>query len=261
MSEGAALGALSVLDWWREAGVDTLADDMPRDWLAKAMPLPRAKDAASPLPFRGGIGGGESPATRAPSSGGPALAPEGEGPQDLPADLPAFRRWLLEDPSLPFAPRLRHDAAGDPARGCMVVVDMPEAADRGAGALLTGEAGARFDRMLAAIGLDRDALYLAPFSPARPATGRLDKPAATLLERLMRHHIALAAPARLLLLGEAAVCALTGVPVHEARGRVHRVEAGARAIPAVASFAPRLVEGPDFRRRAWADLQAFKALA
>jgi len=28
--------ALSALDWWAEAGVDTLADDLPRDWLTAA---------------------------------------------------------------------------------------------------------------------------------------------------------------------------------------------------------------------------------
>ena len=35
------LDALSALDWWREAGVDTLVDEEPRDWLrapAKAQP-------------------------------------------------------------------------------------------------------------------------------------------------------------------------------------------------------------------------------
>lgn len=252
MYEGAVLDALSALDWWREAGVDTLVDDLPRDWLAKP----------SPLPLAGVAGGEDSPPPHALSSDSPGLSREREGSDPpLPRDLPAFRRWLLEDPSLPGALRMRHDAAGDPASSCMIVIDMPETADRGAAALLTGEAGARFDRMLTAIGLVRDALYLAPFSPARPVTGRLDKPACMLLERLMRHHIALASPARLLLLGEAAVYALTGVPVHEARGRIHQVDAGGRMIPAIASFAPRLVEGPDFRKWAWADLQLFQGLA
>ena len=34
--------AASALDWWRDAGVDTLVDDLPRDWFAAPAP------AASP---------------------------------------------------------------------------------------------------------------------------------------------------------------------------------------------------------------------
>ena len=31
--------AASALDWWHEAGVDTLVDDTPRDWFAAPEPL------------------------------------------------------------------------------------------------------------------------------------------------------------------------------------------------------------------------------
>jgi len=225
---------LSALDWWVEAGVDVVVDDAPRDWLAR----PATVAAAVP----------------APAAPAPAAA--------LPADLAAFRRWLLADAAVPGAARARHDAVGDPAGGCMVVVDMPEPGDRGTGQLLTGEAGALFDRMLAAIGLSRDRIYIAPFAPARPVTGRIPPPHCETLARLMRHHLALAAPRRLLLLGDAPTCALAGQPVAQARGRTLSVEAAdGRAIPAIASFPPRLVQGTDLRRSAWADLQAFKALA
>lgn len=225
---------LSALDWWAEAGVDTTVDEAPRDWLARA-------PAPSPV--------------SAPPPPVPAAPP-------LPANLPSFRRWLLADAAVPGAARARHDAAGDPASGSMVVVDMPEACDRGTGQLLTGEAGALFDRMLAAMGLTRDRIYLAPFAPARPATGKLDAAACTVLERLTRHHVALAAPRRLLLLGDAAACALLGEPVARARGRTHAVELPAGAVPAIASFHPRLVLGrPDLRKSAWSDLQMFMGLA
>jgi len=33
---------MSALDWWREAGVDTLVEDAPRDWLTAPMPAPAA---------------------------------------------------------------------------------------------------------------------------------------------------------------------------------------------------------------------------
>lgn len=227
--------ALSTLDWWAEAGVDMLVDECPRDWLAR-----------SPAP---------AVAAPAPPAAAPAV------PDKLPDDLPAFRRWLLADAKVPGPVRARHDAMGDPTSGCMVVVDMPEAGDRGTAQLLTGDAGALFDRMLAAIGLDRAHLYLAPFSPARPATGKLDKAACHLLEELMRHHLSLVAPKRVLLLGDAPVCALLGAPVAQSRGRAHPLKVGAHSVSAVASFPPRLVQGTDLRRSAWADLQLFQELA
>lgn len=246
--------ALSALDWWNEAGVDVIVDDLPRDWLAKPSFLAPVGPAGN---------GGAGTAASGPLDGGISRTlAERENKGHLPSDLPGFRAWLLTDLSVPGTPRARHDAAGDPGSGCMVVLDMPEQADRGENELLTGEAGALFDRMLAAIGLTRDAIYLAPFAPARPITGKLDKPSCDLLERLMRHHIALAQPRRLLLLGEAAVCALTGRSVASARGIVHRIEAGGMSVPAIASFAPRLVHGrAEWRRPAWADLQAFMAVA
>lgn len=224
--------ALSALDWWAEAGVDMLVDETPRDWLART-------PAAAPTP---------------------AVSAEPAAPEP-PGDLPAFRRWLLTDPFVPGPARARHDATGDPASGVMVVTDMPEPGDRGTGALLTGEPGALFDRMLAAIGLSRDTLYLAPFTPSRPATGKLSKDACHLFHSLMERHLALAAPRRLLILGDAPCCSLLDQPVTQARGRVHQLAVGGLSLPAVATFPPRLVEGPERRRLAWADLQLFRNLA
>lgn len=234
MSDGAAL---SVLDWWAEAGVDTMIDEIPRDWLA----APAAAESAAPSPA--------------------AVAPAPPPVAALPTDLAGFRRWLLSDAGVPGPPARRLDAAGDPASATMLVIDMPEADDLAAGALLSGEAGALFDRMLVAIGLDRAAIYLAPFAPARPATGRIGDADCAALALLMRHHLALVRPQRLLLLGDGPARALTGLPLAQARGAVRQVESAAGTIPAIASFHPRFVLGrPDYRRPAWADLQLFMAL-
>lgn len=227
--------ALSALDWWTEAGVDTLVDDVPFDWLAK----PTVPSAAEPVAV---------PAAAAPSAAA------------LPGRLAEFRRWLLADASVPGAVRARLDARGDPARGAAIVLDMPEAEDRAAAALLSGEVGALFDRMLGAIGLDRDAVYLIPFAPARPASGRLDEREQAALAPLLRHHLALAAPARLLLLGDAPAHALLGRSALAARGATHQIALEGRTVPAIASLHPRLVRSKEARASAWADLQAFAAL-
>lgn len=224
--------ALSALDWWQEAGVDTLVDEAPRNWLA-----PPAAPAARPV------------AQAAPTP-------------PLPADLPAFRKWLLNDPLLPGAPAARLDAMGDPATGIFILADMPDTGDRVGRRLLGGDVGALFDRMLAAMKLDRHAIYLAPFAPARPPSGRLDAEACRLLADLARHHLGLVKPKRLLLLGDAPVRALTGENLLAARGRTLTIDHPGGSVPAIASFHPRYVrDQPSHRAEAWADLQRFMALA
>ncbi|MDO6415134.1 uracil-DNA glycosylase [Sphingomonas sp. BIUV-7] len=231
--------ALSALDWWEEAGVDTFVDDAPRDWLAPAA----------------------APAAPAPVRNHPSPSAQAEAPATLPADLAAFRRFLLADGAVPGPPLARLDATGDPASGTMMILDMPEAGDRAAGRLLTGDVGELFDKMLGAMGLSRDIAYLAPLSPARSASGRLTPEAITALGALMRHHIALVRPKRLLLLGDAPARALLGLGCVEARGRTHDVTSEGGPVPAIASFHPRLlIQTPARKKAAWEDLQLFMAL-
>ncbi|WP_404713067.1 uracil-DNA glycosylase [Sphingomonas sp. MMS24-J13] len=226
--------ALSALDWWAEAGVDTIVGDLPYDWLAATSPV--APEPATPA-----------------SAAAVAAA--------LPATLTEFRRWLIADAPIPGPANNRIDAIGNPASGTMVIVDMPEAADRTSGTLLSGDAGALFDRMLAAMKLERAAIYMAPFSPARSATGRLSESDCAALAPLMRQHIALAAPKRVLLMGDAPTKALLGKPLAQARGETRSLEIAGFHIPTIASFHPRFVlERPDYRKPAWADLQMFMAL-
>ena len=229
--------ALSALDWWSEAGVDTLVDDLPRDWLA---PTPVAE-----------------PVRAAPPSSPSAPA----APTALPATLETFRAFLLADATIPGPATLRIDAIGDPASGVAIVVDMPEAEDRASGRLLSGEVGALFDRMLGAIKLTREQIYLIPFSPARPTTGRLGAAEVKALAPLLVRHLTLAATKKLLLLGDAPVQALLQRPAATAREAVHLVSLGGTEIPAVASIHPRLVHlKREWRPLAWADLQRFAAL-
>lgn len=232
--------ALSAFDWWREAGVDAAIDEVPRHWLA---------------PDRINVTEAEAPAA--------AVSPPRAG---YPTDLAAFRAWLLADASVPGHVAQRFDAMGDPASGTVIVIDMPEAGDRVAGRLLSGEAGDLFDRMLVPMNLSRDAAYLLPFAPARPASGRLDAAAVAALTPALHHHLGLAKPRRLLLMGDAPVRALLGLGVAEARGRPHELMVNGSVIPTIASFHPRFIlqaAPADLKRRraaVWADLQLYMGL-
>jgi len=225
--------AASALDWWREAGVDTLVEDAPFDWLA-------AVETAAPL------------ALLAPVA--PARAPS-PTPAALPDTREAFATWRLGED----APEARWGGVAIAATGpadaeLMVFVDCPERDDRET--LLQGETGRLFDRMLAAIGRSRADTALASVCTRRPTTGRVPRDIADRLGEIARHHVALAAPKRLLAMGDAASRALLAMSVADARGRTHPINHKQGKIThVVATHHPRfLLDRPAAKAETWKDL-------
>lgn len=236
-SFSSAFEASNLIDWWREAGVDELVDEHPRDWLAKAV--------ASPKP------------TTAPVVKAMTAAP-------LPNELSAFVEWLMHDEAVPLGePAARRvapiGAAGAPL---MIVADVPEAGDVESGQLLSGEVGALVDRMLAAIGRRRADAYVATVAPVRPANGRLDDAAITLATATTQRHVQLVAPDRLWLMGRAASRAVLGLDDVAASGQLHTVNLNGVSMKAIATVHPRILLTEEqaggerkHRKRVWADMQ------
>ncbi len=224
--------AASALNWWREAGVDVLVDDEPRDWTAR--PAATAQPDAPPRP-------------------GPA-EPEPEAP--LPATIEAFLDWrygagapeaAMGEPLVP--------AEGDVAAPLMIVTDLPEF-DGGTPALLDGAAGKLFDRILAAIGQSRESVYLVPLCAARPITGQVPRDLEGKLGEILRHHIALAAPKRLLLLGQATSRAVLGTDADKNPEGLTAFNYSGGQSDVVAIRHPRfLLNRPGAKADAWKDLQ------
>lgn len=216
--------AVATLDWWREAGVDVLVDEGPRDWLAPPAP--------SPAP----------------------AAPVGDS---LPADWAAFSAWRAG----PDAPDAGWGgcaiAASGPARArIMVLADCPDRDDEAGSTLLGGVAGRLFDRMLAAIGLSRDEVHLAAVCWKRPRGGRTPAEATQRLHECARHHVGLVAPERLLVLGNAASRAVLDGDVAHTRGGSRGFNHDGREVVVVATHPPRLLlEQRALKADAWADLQ------
>ena len=216
------MDAMSALDWWREAGVDVLVEEEARDWLRPPIKAPPVLPTPSPA-------------------------------EPFPATLAAFRTWLGQSDAMPGLPASRILPAGDPASGLMLLADMPEPADGAAGQLFSGDLGRLFDRMLAAIGRDRASIYLASLAGAAVAPRDLEAGA---LVSAARHHVALAAPRLLLLLGDAPARALLGMRVAEARGKIHEIDHGGAKVRAIATFRPRdLLQRASMKPLAWADLR------
>lgn len=216
--------AASTLDWWREAGADTLVGETPRDWL---------KPAAISKPQ--------------------VIVPVEPAAEAMPDALDAFHAWLSRAP-LPFAPpgMKRLEPAGDSEAGLMVIVDMPSAS----GAAFDAETGTLFDNMLKAMTLSREAIYLAPLSPTRPPSARLDPASERALAEVARHHVGLVKPKVLLLFGDSCARALLGGPVMAVRGRWHDVATPTGPVRAAATIRPEnMLNRPAYKKTAWADLQ------
>ena len=168
-----------------------------------------------------------------------------------------FVEWLLTDTSTlrNYPARRRLPPHGDPASGLMIVTDFPEAGDDAAAQLLTGEVGALFDRMLAALGRDRGSIYLATVAPARPATGMLDAASVKVLSPALMRHIELVQPRKLWLMGTAASTAVLGMPESIAAGRSHSVNQNGATIDAIATVHPRvLLRQPKAKAAVWSDM-------
>lgn len=220
--------AASALDWWREAGVDTIVEDAPFPWL----------DAPAPIPA-----GGLPVAAAAP----PATV--------LPDTLAAFAVWRRGE-GLPDSDwgGAAIAASGPACAELMILVDCPERGDRDA--LMEGPVGRLFDNMLAAIGRSRADVLLASVCARRPAIGRVPRDVEARLGEIARHHVALAGPKRLLVMGDAATRAILATNVTEARGRFHALNHRSGTMTqVVATHHPRmLVERPAGKAEAWRDL-------
>ena len=219
--------AASALDWWHDAGVDVLVDDAPRDWFAAPARLP-------------------DPSIAAPV---PAAA--------MPLSLAEFLAWRCGDAAPEAAWRGGSIIATGPVDATvMVLADCPDRDDDAAGALMSGQVGRLFDRMLAAVELDRAAVHLAAVCAKRPVAGRMPGEVEARLAAIAQHHVALVAPKRLLLLGNAASRAILGADAAGARGRLHGFNHKGGQTKVVASFHPRfLIEKPAAKAEAWKDLQ------
>lgn len=242
-----ASGIAALIHWWKLAGVDTPTADEPRTWLMGEPEL------QAPLPE-------QAPPPRAPApriSAAP-VRPDPVRPDpvwDSLDNLDALTAKVRADaPRAPFAD-------GNPASGLMILGEAPSADDLQSGRPFSGPAGQFLDRMLATIGIDRTACYIALLCPRKPTPGAPGPDDIAADAALTRAHIRLMAPRHILLLGANPVQALTGnaTPISRIRGSWLQVDAGAGAVPALATFNPAyLLRRPEEKARAWADLLALR---
>jgi len=154
-------------------------------------------------------------------------------------------------------------ADGNPQADIMLIGEAPGRDEDEQGKPFVGRAGRLLDRMLAAIGFDRNSVYIANTVPWRPPGNRNPTPmeVAACMPFLNRQ-VELVAPKLVMGLGKVAVGTLYGeeVPITRVRGKWRDVEFGALTLPVLASFHPAfLLRQPRQKREAWKDLLTLKS--
>ncbi len=197
----------AALDWWRDAGVDGTFVDDPQDWLASGL-----VNQAQPGPRK--------PVTAVAADRESPVAPVVRDRSQWPQTLDAFGAWWLTEPTLAPAGLRRLPPAGPAKAGLMVLVPMPLPDD--GETLLSGRGGKLLDAMLSAMGADRAQTYVASAIPAHVPMPDWDALRASGVGDILLHHIALAAPAKLLILGGSGISALLG---HDPTSLAHSLRA------------------------------------
>jgi uracil-DNA glycosylase len=155
-------------------------------------------------------------------------------------------------------------ADGNPDADLMLVGEAPGRDEDLEGLPFVGRSGQLLDRMLAAIGRDRQSAYIANVIPWRPPGNRTPTPHETEICRpFIERQIELANPKVLVTLGGPAAKLLLGTPegVLRLRGnwRVHVTAAGA-SIPTMPTLHPAyLLRNPAHKKLAWRDFLEVKA--
>lgn len=213
----------AAFDWWRDAGVDCHFIDDPQDWLAHARAQEEAK-AAAPRPLR------LEPDVREVAKA-PSVA---DTRAEWPGTLAEFTPWWLAEPKLAPTGLKRHAPTGPQDARLMILVPMP--ADDDGDGLLTGRTGRLLDGMLGAMGLRRAETYLASALPARIAMPDWEALRTTGLGDVLLHHVALAAPQKLLILGQTGISTLLGHDLPNMAQNLQPLNHEGTSIPATSAY-------------------------
>ncbi|MBH9994775.1 MULTISPECIES: uracil-DNA glycosylase family protein [Bartonella] len=251
-----------LLGFYSEAGVDTPLDDKPIDRFKQsaeiikqvaaaretAVPQERANVRHTPRhapPQRISVEGQVATANE--------LARNAKNLDELFEALKSFNGCTLK-----LTAKNTCFADGTPHSKLMLVGEAPGREEDLQGIPFVGRSGMLLNRILAAIGLKREDVYIANTIPWRPPGNRTPTPMETELCRpFIERQIELSAPEILVALGGPAMQVLTGVKngIIRTRGQwlSHHLENG-KTIPVMPTFHPAyLLRTPSQKKLAWAD--------
>jgi DNA polymerase len=247
---------VSVLEWYRAAGVDLALGEEPVDRFNQRPPA-RVAPPASP----GHAGAVAAPAPTLALGGDPAearsLAAKAQSLAELEQILGAYDGCglKLRATQLVFAD-------GNPEAEIMLIGEAPGAEEDRQGRPFVGRAGQLLDKMLAAIGLDRSKVYIANTVPWRPPGNRVPTPEElALCLPFLQRQVELVAPRVVMTLGGPAMQTVfaTTAGIIKMRGKWSRVAIGTHQVEAIATLHPAyLLRNPAAKQQAWRDLLSLR---
>ncbi len=270
----------ALLAFYAEAGADEPLSDAPVNRFAEAARKATPEQAppaemtgaapASPWPSLSSAEKPPAPAVMRPSSGQATVPDEAQAAlaRQLAANaatLDELREAMagFDGCNLKFTAKNLVFADGNPQAGLMLVGEAPGRDEDIEGRPFVGRSGRLLDRMLAAIGIDRDSAYIANVIPWRPPGNRAPTPHETEICRpFIERQIELVGPKVLVNLGGPSAKTLldTTEGILRLRGnwRVHTTASGI-AIPAMPTLHPAyLLRTPAHKRLAWRDFVEVK---
>jgi DNA polymerase len=258
-----AKAARELLAFYLEAGVDAVVADAPVDRLAETNPpVPDAPAPEARLERNGNEGRFEARAPAPPSPDVAVMAAReaarsAKSLDELRALLTGFEGCALRTTAKQLV-----FSDGNPQARLMFVGEAPGRDEDIEGKPFVGRSGQLLDRMLAAIGIDRTACYIANIVPWRPPGNRTPTPQeSAICLPFIRRQIELANPDVLVCLGGPSMQALLNIKdgIKRTRGRWMSYDTGTREIRALATFHPAyLLRSPLEKRFAWRDMLAIK---
>ncbi len=245
----------ALLEWQVELGADEALEEAPIDRYALNVPVekPVEKQEDKPQPVIHRRVEVDAVATAR------TAADAAQSLDDLAATMKGFEHCELKQGAKSFV-----FADGQPGARVMIVGEAPGRQEDIAGKPFVGQAGQLLDKMLAAIGMDRNAevienaVYITNVLPWRPPSNATPTPdEVAMMLPFLERHIALANPDVLMLMGNTPCQALLG------RAGITRIRgqwAETVGRPALPMFHPAyLLRQTAAKREAWADLLTLKA--
>ena len=179
-----------------------------------------------------------------------------------PAALEAVRARIGDCTRCPLAYAGRHTIVfgnGDPNAALMFVGEGPGADEDASGLPFIGKAGQLLNNMIAAMGLEREQVYVANVVKCRPPGNRAPEPAeANTCTQFLAEQIDIVQPQVIVALGLTAAAYLLGArqTLGSLRGRWHQVRGAKLAVTYHPAF---LLRDPRQKAEAWKDLQMVMA--
>lgn len=254
----------SILHFYRDAGLDFALEEAPRNWLEVTAKAPEAAAIPNTWPSTAKTNTAGRPVA-VPDDSTVALAREQAGSAPTLDELRS-RLAAFDGCSLKFTAKNLVFSDGDPQARIMLVGEAPGRDEDIEGRPFVGKAGQLLDRMLGAIGLDRDKVYIANVIYWRPPGNRTPTPMETEICRpFIERQIALVDPEILVFLGGVSAKSFLPGPDGILRLRGNWTEwtiPGGRTIPSLPMLHPAyLLRQPAQKKLAWRDLLGLKAKA